>query len=60
MHGTASATTGAAAALMAAMQQSMTDHNMTYIETTGIFETNTNAISNWKNYDHIQFKIALV
>ena len=25
-------------------------------ETTGIFEDNTKAIQNWKNYEHIQHK----
>jgi GNAT superfamily N-acetyltransferase len=48
--------TGAAAALMASLQESMSEKGMQYIETTGIFETNANAISNWKNYDHIQHK----
>lgn len=48
--------TGAGVILMAELQNAMLKHNMKYIETTGIFETNTNAISNWKNYDHIQHK----
>lgn len=34
----------------------MISKGMKYIETTGIFETNTTAISNWKNYEHTQHK----
>lgn len=48
--------TGAAVILMAELQDVMLSKGMKYIETTGIFETNTNAISNWKNYEHIQHK----
>ncbi len=48
--------TGAGVVLMAEIQKEMLAHGMKYIETTGIFETNTNAISNWKNYEHIQHK----
>ncbi len=48
--------TGAAVILMAEIQNQMVAKGMKYIETTGIFETNSNAISNWKNYDHIQHK----
>lgn len=48
--------TGAAVILMAELQNAMMNHGIKYIETTGIFETNENAISNWKNYEHIQHK----
>ena len=48
--------TGAGVVLMAEIQKEMLAHGMNIIETTGIFETNTNAISNWKNYEHIQHK----
>ena len=41
---------------MAEIQKEMLNHGMKYIETTGIFETNEKAISNWKNYEHIQHK----
>jgi limonene-1,2-epoxide hydrolase len=29
---------------------------ITTLETTGVFETNSNVITNWKNYEHIQHK----
>jgi len=48
--------TGAGVILMAEAQKQMLSKGMRYIETTGIFETNQNAISNWKNYEHIQHK----
>jgi len=48
--------TGAGVILMAEIQKQMLSKGMKYIETTGIFENNTNAISNWKNYEHIQHK----
>ncbi len=48
--------TGAGVILMAELQKEMLNKGMKYIETTGIFETNKNAISNWKNYEHIQHK----
>lgn len=48
--------TGAGVILMAEIQKEMLSKGMKYIETTGIFETNHNAISNWKNYEHIQHK----
>ena len=48
--------TGAGVILMAELQKEMVNKGMKYNETTGIFETNTNAISNWKNYEHIQHK----
>jgi len=48
--------TGAGVILMAEIQKEMLAHGMSIIETTGIFETNTNAISNCKNYEHAQHK----
>lgn len=48
--------TGAAVILMAELQEAMWSHGLKYIETTGIFENNHNAISNWKNFEHIQHK----
>lgn len=48
--------TGAGVVLMGELQEAMKRHGLKYIETTGIFETNHNAISNWKNYEHIQHK----
>jgi hypothetical protein len=48
--------TGAGVILMAEIQKEMLSKGMKYIETTGIFETNQNAISNWKNYENIQHK----
>ncbi len=48
--------TGAAVVLQAEIQEEMVKHNLKYIETTGIFETNDRAIKNWKNYEHIQHK----
>jgi hypothetical protein len=48
--------TGAVVLLQAELQAEMMAHNLKYIETTGIFETNSRAISNWKNFEHIQHK----
>lgn len=48
--------TGAIVTLFAALQQEMTQRNLTTMETTGIFETNHAAIAHWKNYEHIQHK----
>lgn len=48
--------TGAAVVLQAELQAEMVKHNLKYIETTGIFETNDRAIKNWKNYENIQHK----
>ena len=48
--------TGAAVVLQAEIQEEMVKHDLKYIETTGMFETNDRAIKNWKNYEHIQHK----
>lgn len=47
---------GAGVILMAELQATMLKKGLKYIETTGIFETNQNAIGNWKNYENIQHK----
>lgn len=47
---------GVAVMLYAAVQNQMLKDGIDTIETTGIFETNHHAISNWKNFDHIQHK----
>jgi limonene-1,2-epoxide hydrolase len=47
---------GAAVILFAEIQNQMLKENIRFMETTGIFETNHNVISNWKNYDNIQHK----
>lgn len=47
---------GVAAILINELQSEMEKHNVTEVETTGIFETNQKAIQNWKNYEHIQHK----
>lgn len=47
---------GAAVVLFAELQEEMVKQGVNIMETTGVFETNHNVISNWKNYDHIQHK----
>ncbi len=47
---------GVAVILFSELQEEMLNHGINTIETTGIFETNHNVISNWKNYEHIQHK----
>jgi hypothetical protein len=47
---------GVAVILMSEFQDEMLKAGISTIETTGIFETNQNAISNWKTYEHIQHK----
>ncbi len=47
---------GAAVILFAELQAEMLKQGINQMETTGIFETNHNVISNWKNYEHIQHK----
>ncbi len=50
------ANSGVAVMLFADLQEQMLQEGISTMETTGIFETNGAAISNWKNYDHIQHK----
>ena len=47
---------GVAAILITELQLVMEKYGVSEVETTGIFETNTKAIQNWKNYKHIQHK----
>ena len=47
---------GVAAILINELQAVMEKYNVSEVETTGIFEDNTKAIQNWKNYKHIQHK----
>lgn len=47
---------GVIAILITELQKVMQEHNVEYVETTGMLETNDKAINNWKNYDHIQHK----
>ena len=47
---------GVAVILIGELQKRMMDLGINQMETTGIFETNSNVISNWKNYEHIQHK----
>ena len=47
---------GVAVILFAEIQSEMQKMGIKYMETTGIFETNHNVISNWKNYENIQHK----
>lgn len=47
---------GVAVILFAEIQAEMMNAGIDQMETTGIFETNHNVISNWKNYEHIQHK----
>jgi hypothetical protein len=49
-------TTGAAVILFAELQEEMMKQGITQMETTGMFESNHTAISNWKNFEHIQHK----
>ena len=47
---------GISALLITELQQTMIDHGVRYVETTGIFEDNQKAIQYWKEYNHIQHK----
>lgn len=47
---------GVAVMLIGELQRRMMEMGIDQLETTGVFETNANVISNWKNYDHIQYK----
>jgi hypothetical protein len=47
---------GVAVIMFAEIQDEMMSAGIDQMETTGIFETNHNVISNWKNYEHIQHK----
>jgi len=47
---------GLPAILISELQQSMIENGVKYVETTGMFETNTKGSTTWKNYDYIQHK----
>ncbi|NSW46274.1 MAG: hypothetical protein HPY79_10720 [Bacteroidales bacterium] len=47
---------GVSAILITELQKTMLEHGVKYAETTGIFETNHEAINHWKSYEHIQHK----
>ena len=47
---------GVAVLLVGELQRRMVEKGIFTMETTGVFETNHNVISNWKNYDHVQYK----
>ena len=47
---------GIAVVLISELQEEMLKAGINTLETTGIFESNSNAIANWKNYEHIQHK----
>jgi len=47
---------GVSAILITELQKTLLQHGVQYAETTGIFETNHNAINHWKSYEHIQHK----
>lgn len=47
---------GVAVILFNEIHEEMRKQGIKYMETGGIFETNHNVISNWKNYEHIQHR----
>ncbi len=47
---------GVVAVVFTELQKAMLAHGVTEAETTGVFETNTKVIQNWKNFEHIQHK----
>ena len=47
---------GLPAILISELQKQMIANGVEYVETTGMFESNTKGITTWKNYDHIQHK----
>ena len=47
---------GVAVLLFDELHRTLRKHNISIMETTGIFETNHNVINNWKSYQHIQHK----
>lgn len=47
---------GYAALLMVEMLTTAKNNGAKWVETTGMIETNTKAIQNWKSYEHIQHK----
>ncbi len=47
---------GVSAILITELQKTMLEQGVEFSETTGIFETNHEAINHWKSYKHIQHK----
>lgn len=47
---------GLPAILINELQKSMIENGVSYVETTGMFESNLKGATHWKNYDHIQHK----
>jgi hypothetical protein len=47
---------GIAVILISELQTEMMKAGISTLETTGIFESNQNVITNWKNYEHLQHK----
>ncbi len=47
---------GLSALLISELQAILLENGVKYAETTGILETNQDAIQHWKNYSHIQHK----
>ena len=47
---------GLPAILISELQKQMIANGVEYVETTGMFESNTKGITTWKNYDHVQHK----
>ncbi len=47
---------GLPAILINELQSVIMKYHIKYVETTGMFETNTKGITHWKSYDHIQHK----
>ena len=47
---------GLPAILISELQKQIIANGVKYVETTGMFETNTKGITTWKNYKHIQHK----
>ena len=45
---------GLPAILITELQKQMIANGVEWVETTGMFETNTKGITTWKNYEHIQ------
>lgn len=47
---------GVSAILITELQKVFLEQGVQYVETTGIFENNHEAINHWKSYEHIQHK----
>lgn len=47
---------GVSALLITELSKVLIEHDVQFVETTGMLETNEKAINNWKNFDHIQHK----